>query len=854
MPLSLRISISVAALLWLPRLLAAQQLDPSFRVAQIYKVAGARQVVQQPDGKRLVLGNFVRVAHQQAPACGLVRLLANSDQPDSVFLQNISALTGYVRQFLLLANGKILVAGGNGLTLQSGAVSRQALLLLNADGTPDASFNAGAGPNAFVLHMLEQPNGKLLMCGAFTQFNGLSTTVIVRLNPDGTLDTAFRAAAPYFAPITVGTQPNQAGFCMALQADGKILVGGRLDGRLPQMPQGYSNVVRLLTTGRIDSTFQTGLVAGLGKVFGLTVLADGKILVVDSYGHLTRLLPTTGRLDAILYNYLGAFDTFDDDWVAGAPLVQVQPGTGRIIVKSRVATIGNTTTGALVAFTPGGLLDATFNNGGAASYSPNWVHMLATGELLVTGLTLRYGGTTTAPTPLALLTPTGQRNNALPAVLLQTVGAVNAMALQPDGKILVGGDFTEINGLAVSGGLARLQANGIPDSLYCVTAAPPEARVTTLALQADGKLLVAGDFTNVGGGRRPTLARLLPSGQLDVTYQPSLSAFPSSYPDVAQVLVQTDGKALIRSYGIAWGQSGGNAYQGLVRLLDNGQLDSNFHPSGYGAQAVQLQPDGKILASGYLNAPNATLWRWLPTGALDNSFAAVLYTPQRPTATLLAQDGQGRIVYQYQEATVNAATAFYLGRLEVTGQVDAAFNVTLNNQSVTTMQVQPNQRLLAGILPFPAIVSAPATMRLLPSGSTDPSYQAFNGPGYRVNTILIQPNGAVLMAGSFANVSSLPTNGLARFIDANVLAVASKQSRVPPAVWPVPARDVLHVRLNMADQPRTLALLDALGRVVLRQPVIRTETTLNTATLPTGVYVLRVECTAGVVIRRVAVE
>ena len=122
------------------------------------------------------------------------------------------------------------------------------------------------------------------------------------------------------------------------------------------------------------------------------------------------------------------------------------------------------------------------------------------------------------------------------AVQTQGNGAVSMadMVLQPDGKLVVAGDFSSLNGHPAPG-LARLLPDGQVDPSF---AAAPTSNVTvpalniirSIALQADGKLLVGGHFTAVGGQPRFGLARLLPDGSLDTAFVPPYGGGPPRMP------------------------------------------------------------------------------------------------------------------------------------------------------------------------------------------------------------------------------------------------------------------------------------------------------------------------------------
>ena len=201
-----------------------------------------------------------------------------------------------------------------------------------------------------------------------------------------------------------------------------------------------------------------------------------------------------------------------------------------------------------------------------------------------------------------------------------TNGEVNAIAVQSDGKIVIGGLFSHVNGVARNN-IARLNSDGTLDASY-----DPDITVTgsygvdALRLQADGKLLVGGYFSQVGGTARAYLARLDATGALDNSFTD-----PGLDNGVRDIVVQTDHKVLIGGmFNQAWGQSRNS----VARLNADGSLDASFGDAGVTGwvNAMFLQADGKILIGGGLNEvggqPRNGLARLNTSGALDTSLIA----------------------------------------------------------------------------------------------------------------------------------------------------------------------------------------------------------------------------------------
>jgi uncharacterized delta-60 repeat protein len=208
-------------------------------------------------------------------------------------------------------------------------------------------------------------------------------------------------------------------------------------------------------------------------------------------------------------------------------------------------------------------------------------------------------------------------------------GSVNTIKVQPDGKLIIGGEFTTIKGLARHG-VARLNADGSGDSSFFYEAPSYGGTypVHSLALQADGKLLVGGEVYNFG------FIRVNIDGTPDTSFNENASAAiaPFAYYGAAvnTIAVQPDGKIFY-------------AGDGVLRLNSDGTLDSTFIAAEYGViYAIALQPDGKVIVSGYFeygpSGPGYALMRLNSNGDLDNSFVR---TPDILVLSLaLQQDGR----------------------------------------------------------------------------------------------------------------------------------------------------------------------------------------------------------------------
>ena len=171
-------------------------------------------------------------------------------------------------------------------------------------------------------------------------------------------------------------------------------------------------------------------------------------------------------------------------------------------------------------------------------------------------------------------------------------GSVLSIVAQRDGKILAGGGFTGIGG-QIRNHIARLDATtGLADSFN------PNANdfVNSIAVQADGKILAGGFFAganSIGGQTRNRIARLDPTTGLADSFNPNANERVNS------IAVQADGKILVGGYFFGANTIGGQTRNRIARLDPTTGLADSFDPNANSVvEAITVQPDGKVLAGG----------------------------------------------------------------------------------------------------------------------------------------------------------------------------------------------------------------------------------------------------------------
>ncbi len=216
----------------------------------------------QSDGKILLMGNFTM--YNDTLANRLVKLNADGSI-DQTFITG-SGFNGIVNSFALQSDGKIIIIGG--FTEYNGSPINR-IARLNPDGTIDLSFNPGTGFNGSLNSVVIQNNGKIIIGGSFTFFNGIFINRIVRLNANGSLDLSFN----------IGTGFDGAVNKLLLNNNNKIIVGGsftEFNGTLVKM------ISSLNIDGTIDNSF-TNSTNSVGSINTLAIQNDEKILVGGTF-------------------------------------------------------------------------------------------------------------------------------------------------------------------------------------------------------------------------------------------------------------------------------------------------------------------------------------------------------------------------------------------------------------------------------------------------------------------------------------------------------------------------------------------------------------------------------------------
>ena len=375
----------------------------------------------------------------------------------------------------------------------AGYASAQQTVFLDTTFDPGTGLAGGSPSNGMI-----QPDGKLLIPGTFTTYNGTTVGRIVRINTDGTLDTSFNT--------NLGTGANAQVFNTEVQSDGKIVITG-----LFSTVNGIARpgIARLNSDGSVDTSFNATVITAGGNFYHTSTQSDGKIVMTGNY-ILTISGTTYNRI--MRFNSDGSLDTTFAPAITGgsnAVFSRIQPD-GKIIVNGNFTTVNGTPRGRIARLNTDGTLDTSFATGVGFDVLPTRIALQSDGKIVAVGSFISYDGVSIGR--IARL----NTNGTLDTTFKNNTGtgfdvASNHVHIQPSGKIIVRGSFTSFNGVARSG-VARLNSDGTLDMKFdpasIITPGTIGSDVINQVLMGNNKFFVVGSLTTVGAVSRNGVARL----------------------------------------------------------------------------------------------------------------------------------------------------------------------------------------------------------------------------------------------------------------------------------------------------------------------------------------------------------
>ncbi len=778
--------------------------------------------IQSNNNKIVVVGTFTQ--YNGAATNRIVRLNANGDT-DAGFVTG-TGLNQIANAVVIQSNNRVVV-GGN-FTSYNGTTSNRIVRLLTT-GAIDNSFAIGTGFDNEVTAVLLQPDGKTVVAGKFTHFNGtvvnhvvrlktngtldntftsngattpqeialqadgkvllayagLEQVTVKRLNSNGTTDTSYNAVIPIQDPNGIETYFPTA-YSLLAQADGKVLVGGSFFfGNSP--PIGF--LKRANADGSVDTSFHFSNNAV--TVYSLNLQSDGKVLA-GGRNNLSPngLLWTSNFL--VRLNSNGSIDnSLLHSSVEQGANYAVQTTTiqndGKIIVAGFFPEFNTYAAPNITRLNTDGTLDVTFNKVSAANGAITASAVQSNGRMVIGGTFSAYHFQ--SRNHIARIRENGTLDNSFnPGT--GTNGAVTAVAVLPNGKIVIAGKFTTYNNQSAPG-IVRVNSDGSIDASFNAGTGA-DGVILSLNAQSNNKIIITGDFENVNGTSRVGVARLNINGSVDAGFTSPITASFTNHVYTSFNL--PSGKILVGGYFTATSLS--SSRSNFVKLNSDGTLDLSFNSPAVYVHSIALQADGRIVVGSGLEQVGhdsgfGLVERFFSNGTRDNGFSGG------------TSPGETFPIY--------ALTVLGNGNILAAGHFTGYAGNSLQN-----------------------------IMLLDTAGVVDPSFiGTADGTIYRTH---LNADGSVIIAGAFNQYAGIARNGIARITftspspysarKQDITAITEKAASF--SIYPNPATDA--VNFDNLTIGSTITIRNIVGSVVHEEQVNNSKSTLSLSGYSNGVY------------------
>lgn len=697
-----------------------------------------RSVVIQADGKILVGGNFTNY-NAQTGRSYLIRL--NSDgTEDTAFSTNAvvngttARLSANLFMIAVQSDNKILIGGS--FTNYSAQTGKSRLIRLNSDGTEDTTFSTNGVVNgttarfsaAINVVVIQPLDSKIIVGGNFLNYSAQTgRNYLIRLNTDGTEDTTFSTTA-----VVNGTTARFSAYvsCIAIQpASNKILIGGNFLNYSAQT--GKDRLILLSSSGAEDTAFSTNaIVNGTTARFSSSITtaafeSNGKCYVGGSFVNYSA---QTGKSYFIGLNSDGTENTtFNNNAVVNGSSPRFDSAVTYIYLEASSSDgyiNSMIISGAFLNYYFSDYVTRLSNSGNyVTSYEGRFKTSGVINSITETkGRYLILGGFVYVRNALynryVCITNSGAIDNLLSRTF--SGSTLNCSEVQSDGKILIGGDFTNFLSQLGKSRLIRLNFDGTEDTAFSTNAVVNgtvsrfSGSIQTIKVQpSDGKILVGGSYTNYSAqAGKNYVIRLNADGTEDTVFSAAavvngttarFSGFPYS------IIVQPNGQILVGGSFTNYNGETGKSY--LIRLNADGSQDITFSANAVvngttarfssAVYCMAYQPDGKLLIGGIFQNYSAQtgknrLIRLNADGTEDTTFssnAIVTGTTPKFSSTIrsIVVQPNGKILVGGVFQNYNAQTGkSFLIRLNADGTEDTAFS---NNAVV----ISSSPRLATGV-------------------------------------------------------------------------------------------------------------------------------------------------------------
>jgi uncharacterized delta-60 repeat protein len=640
----------------------------------------------------------------------------------------------------------------------------------------DPSFNPEIEANLYGLKTVTQiqaaPDGKILAMGNFTSYDRIPVGKFVRLNADGSLDTAFNNQT---ITSILSFDPRSR---IIVLLDGKIIVKCQ---NIVANDQDAKHLVRLNSDGTLDTGFNYTLNSNINTI---TVDSLGRILIAGNF---------QTPLGARYILRLSADGSIDDsfNYTTGT-----SSNSGNIAAQGTKVIVAGFNSG-IFRVNENGSLDPTFSANLPANMSASDLIVQPDNKILYMMDALRRlnengssddtfqspamnvsGPRLAADGKIIAIIPVNQNQNTGfgrflpngevdPSFTPYIHRAWSSYAVQPDGGLVIGDQSNPNLALPVNN-FVRLTPFGAADPAFNPGGLGFQiilpGSIRAIEPQPDGKILLGGKIDVVNGVERYRLARINTDSTTDLSFQVNTSGSGNYFTrimDIYQIRAQSDGKIVVSGFFDYFLK--GVAKRNLVRLNSDGSIDATFNVAvgipdyseivGAGRNRfLTLSDNGLLLGISKLNGfGQPGPWKFTAAGLLDPSFNSTL-NPTSPQMYIddvaIQPDGKVLVSGSHQMTSGVSPVVSFVARLNTDGSTDPTFLYSEEpNRLRSTLALLPNGKILIG---KHAEGTLPGRVeRLNGDGSPDASFNALSMPSAIINALLVLPNGKIFVGGSF---------------------------------------------------------------------------------------------------------
>lgn len=796
------------------------------------------------------------------------------------YLPNLTLFTKY---FTLQPDGKVIVVGNSCLSKlykEELIVEKNHILRLNDNLSTDDTFKSGVGFDSSPFDVTTQPDGKILVGGGFTKYNGNAVQKIIRLNSDGTLDNSFNIKNNGFNSFTFNYVHG-----IKLLPNGKIIISGKFNVSKYSSFRGI-NLIRLNSDGTIDETFQPGY-GGQNGMFKFEIQPDNKIVRVylttigttDTY-KIDRLNPN-GDIDSAFkpidgFQSICSSGTVDYEGMFDCKLA-IQ-NDGKILFGGCFTKFNYIDTSGLMRFNSDGTTDTSFK------YTVPGYPMVTAKDFIIlpNNKILKHN--------LSIIETDGKSTD-LPIIKLDANTRSIKVLQSSDDKLIV---CTE-NEVSPSPGTVTRHHKFIKIDLTTqktnIQSQPSTFYEGNDVIQkSNGDIILLGNSRNNFNTKYHDGIKLLDkNGFLKYNnsfYENLYNQTQNNKNSFRKGLVQTDDKIIVLQHTYGTKQSlirfnndysidnsfacdivgsllilnlqkdgkvifGSNQHNDINRINNDGSIDTSFIPNSSlenGADGkiycVTIQKDNKILIGGDFTSYNGfetkNILRLNNDGSIDKTFHSDK-TLSGYVSSIAVQSDE-KIIIGGDNLSQIDGNYVDIRRLKDNGEIDNTFNsyATKYDHGISRIYIEPNDKIL--------LVSKKNSeysndnnsefKRLESNGLIDSTFDIGEGFNGNINSIFKQVDGSFIITGGFTKYKNEWCNGTVRLIGEKTnLSTASfpfyNQNIV---LYPNPAKDILNITLKENRPINSVQIYNILGELIINLADNNGISTLNVSSLNKGVY------------------